>query len=118
MNDWRLVSERFPYISLRLTLGRYSRQIEALIDTGFDVDVIVPINFPNRGLQPFQFLDAYLADRSQISVPTFAGVARIGKVEIASVLVLTLGDVAIVGTNVISRFTVTLDHGRRVIVEP
>ena len=118
MNDWRLVSERFPYVALHLTLGSYSRELDALIDTGFDGDIIVPIDFPTRGLQPFHFLDAFLADRSQISIPTFAGVARIGSVELAPVLVLTLGDVAIVGTNVISRFTVTLDHGRRVIVEP
>lgn len=118
MSDWRLVSERFPYISLRLTLGSYTRQLDALVDTGFDGDVIVPIDFPTRGLRPFQFLEAFLADRSQISVPTFAGVAQVGSVEIAPVLVLTLGDVAIVGTNVIKRFTVTLDHGQRVIVEP
>jgi predicted aspartyl protease len=118
MNEWRLVSERFPYVSLHLTLGRYSRQLEALIDTGFDGDLIVPADYPTQGLHPVQFLDAVLADRSQISVPTYAGVARIGDIEIAPVLVLKLGDVAIVGTNVIRRFTVTLDHGRRVIVEP
>lgn len=48
----------------------------------------------------------------------YEGSVRIGTVSIAPVLVLALGDEVIVGANLIKHFTVTLDHGRRLIVEP
>jgi hypothetical protein len=35
----RLVSERIPYLPLRLDLGGWTYTIEALIDTGFDIAV-------------------------------------------------------------------------------
>ncbi|MGH2588940.1 MAG: hypothetical protein ACRDJE_28795 [Dehalococcoidia bacterium] len=118
MNGWRLVSARFPYVSLRLTLGGLSEQLDALLDTGFDGDVVVPAGYPIQGLPQAKHIPAHLADGTEILIPAYSGVARIGEIEIAPVSVLTVGDVALVGTNLIKHFTVILDHGQRVIVEP
>jgi hypothetical protein len=118
MNGWRLVSARFPYISLLLVLGGSAEQLDAQLDTGFDGDLVVPADYPVRGLRPANPSPGRLVDGTEIWIPAYPGVVRIGDVEIAPVSVLTLGDVVLVGTNVIRHFNVILDHGRRVIVEP
>ncbi len=38
----RLTSFRFPYLPLRLSLGAESKDVDTLLDTGFDGDVAVP----------------------------------------------------------------------------
>jgi hypothetical protein len=48
----------------------------------------------------------------------YVGSAQIGTHEVDPVMVLALGDVPIIGVNVIRHFMIMLDHGRQVIVEP
>lgn len=89
-----------------------------LIDTGFDGDIVVPAAYVPAATVSVDYLPARLADGSEVHVPAYAGTAQIGAITIAPALVLALGDVAMVGTNLLRYFTVILDHGRRVIVEP
>lgn len=118
LNGARVVSTRFPYLPITLTLDGRAYIVEALLDTGFDGDVVVPRDFLREDAAPVDYLPARLADGSELMVPTYVGAARIGTTEIDPISILSLGDVPIVGTNLIQHFMVMLDHGRRVIIEP
>lgn len=118
VNGSRVVSTRFPYLPLTLMVDGRTHVVEALLDTGFDGDAVVPSNYLAEDSAPVDYLPARLADGSEVMVPTYLGSARIGAKEIDPITVLSLGDVPIVGTNLIQHFMVMLDHGRRVIIDP
>jgi predicted aspartyl protease len=118
MNAWRVESTRFPYVPLRLTFGGSTDRLEGLLDTGFDGDIVVPADYPTRGMRPVTRNPANLADGTEVWIPTYAGAVQVGDVQVAPVFIFTLGDHVLIGTNLIKRFNVILDHGRRVIVEP
>jgi predicted aspartyl protease len=118
MNGSRIVSTRFPYIPIHLAIDGYRDAFDAMLDTGFDGDIVVPVGHLPNVVTPADQLPVRLADGSQMLVATHVGVVRIGVMEVADVLVYVLGDVPLIGTNLIRHFAVTLDHGRRVIVEP
>ena len=40
-----LISARYPYIPLIVVVNKRSETIEALLDTGFDGDIILPEGF-------------------------------------------------------------------------
>jgi predicted aspartyl protease len=76
----RTESSRFPCLPLRISLegGHQTRiiEIEALVDTGFDGDIIVPetlIGPADTG----DFLTWRLADGSRLRLPYHTGVAEI-----------------------------------------
>ena len=50
--------------------------------------------------------------------PFYLGVVNLGATELRDIHVTAMGDEPIVGCGIISEFTVILDHGRRVVVEP
>lgn len=119
----RAVSSRFPYLPIHLQVRinpttDKEADLEALLDTGFDGDVVVPSNFHSNGHPPEAYLRWTLADGSQVEAPAFRGVLYIGEMGPISVVVTALGDEPMIGRKAITRFTVTLDHGQRVIVEP
>jgi predicted aspartyl protease len=118
MNGSRNVSVRFPYIQIQLTIDGHTNSIDAMLDTGFDGDIVVPVGYLESDITPADQLPVRLADGSQMLLSTHVGSARIGAIVIADVLVFVLGDVPLIGTNLIRHFTIILDHGRRVIVEP
>jgi predicted aspartyl protease len=118
MNGSRIVSRQFPYIPIHLTIDGHSAALVAMLDTSFDGDLVVPVGHLPSDITPADQLPVRLADGSQMLLATHVGTARIGVVEIADLLVYVLGEVPLIGTNLIRHFTVILDHGRRVIVEP
>ncbi|MGD9891508.1 MAG: hypothetical protein AB7R89_10960 [Dehalococcoidia bacterium] len=113
-----MVSSRFPFIPIELAIDGHSYALDAMLDTGFDGDVVVPADLLGSEVLASDQLRVRLADGSGMVLPAHFGTARIGEWEIADVMVYVLGDVPLVGTNRIRHFIVTLDHGRRVIVEP
>ena len=71
--------------------------------------------------------DAYatwtMADGSEVMAPIFLGTIRFPQLEDAvavmvGVTVIVLGDQPLIGQSVLRRFTLTLDHGKQVILEP
>lgn len=58
-----------------------------------------------------------LADESRVRAPIYRGTVRVGSLSPFPVDVTALGDVPIVGRGVTDRYTIILDHGRRVILE-
>lgn len=118
MNSARVVSGRFPYVPITLDVQGRIATVEALLDTGFDGHVVVPPALVTDGQAPDGHLDWFLADGSQVVAPYFLGTLAIGAIGPFPVLVTVLGDEALVGQQVAIHLTITLDHGRSVIVEP
>jgi len=112
-----LTSSRFPYLPLGLQLGQRVYQGEALIDTGFDRAVAVPPVLID-GQQPDWYEEWELADGSKPFVPSYQGSLQIDNLGLPLVWVIALGKEVLLGLAVISHFTLILDHGQQVIVEP
>ena len=110
------VSSRFPYLAIELTVGYRTERFEALIDTGFSEDLIVPASFSIVGPASGR-MTVRLADGRPLHLPSFDGVSRIGGFLPFAVTVIALGSNYLVGRKVIERFGVLHDHGRRVVVD-
>jgi predicted aspartyl protease len=118
MASSRVVSTRFPYIPITVTIGNRTEDIEALLDTGFDGFVIVPPGLVTNSDPPDGRLQYFLADGSAIIAPVYRGTVTIGQFGPYRTIITVLGDEALIGRRLTARFTVTLDHSTRVIVEP
>lgn len=116
--DHQVVSERFPYLPIRLLVGGRSAETEALLDTGFDGAVVIPVDFLGPDVSPDSHAPWTLADGSAVLAPVYIAVLRIGDLEPLRVLATALGREVLLGRTVSDRFGITLEHGRRLIVEP
>lgn len=116
----RVVSTHPPYIPITLSIRGQSGalELEALVDTGFDGDVVVPPAAIATDTASTKDLVWYQADGSAVRAPGYVGELRIGSTRVAPIIVSALGNLPIIGRGITSRFTVTFDHDRRVIVEP
>ena len=113
----RLESERFPYLPLQVQASSHSLDVEALVDTGFDGDVALPRSLISGQMIPDHYAAWTLADGSEVLAAVFIGAARLGTFRPFPVLITVIGDEPLVGRGAIDRFRLTLDHGRRLIVE-
>lgn len=118
MTNGRLVSLRFPYLPIQLELRLQGVELEALLDTGFDGDVIVPRPLITTRFAPDGYLWWTLADGSRVLAPYYVGTVRVGQLGAVPAVVTTLGDEPLVGRGVTGHFTIILDHGQRLMVEP
>jgi hypothetical protein len=101
----RVISTRFPYLPVRLLIGQATHRLEVLLDTGFDGAVAIPPAWIEDAGPPFDYISW-----------TF-GLVQLGTLPPFSVLVTALGDEPLAGRGVSDRFSITLDHGQRVVVE-
>jgi clan AA aspartic protease len=95
-----------------------TEEVQALLDTGFDGFVIVPPDLIADREPPDAQLQYALADGSIVTASVYRGTVQVGSLGPFRVIVTLLGDEPIIGRQLIERFTITLDHGARVIVEP
>ena len=122
----RLVGFRFPYIPLRIAFTAAPQSIdlavEALVDTGFDGDVIVPASLIDQlapSAQPDSFVIWRLADGSEVVARAYLGTAELPSIPRShAVLISVLGDEPIAGRGLTDRFLLILDHGERIVLEP
>ena len=113
----RLTNSRFPYLPIRLHVRQQASEMEALIDTGFDGGMAVPPDV-FAGQPPDWYQRWALADGSQVLAPAYLGTVQVGDFDPVQTLIIALGDEPLVGLDMVTRFSVILDHGQRVIVEP
>jgi len=113
----QVISSRYPYLPIRLTIRGQIQAVEALLDTGFDDDVIVPDSLLISLGWPDGYLRWTLADDSQVNSPSYFGTVDVGTFGPYHVAISILGGEPIVGRGLADRFAITLDHGQRVIVE-
>lgn len=93
-------------------------RFDALLDTGFDGDLVVPRSFEAVAGIPNGIGEFFLADGSAVRCPVYLGSVEIGALGAFPVEIAALADECLMGRGLSDRFTVTLDHGRRIVVEP
>ena len=118
MTTGPFTSHRFPYLPIRIAVRRRTADLEALLDTGFDGHVVVPPSILANGHPPDGHVRWTLADGSTVLAPYYIGTVQVGTMRPFAALITALGDEPLIGCEVASHFTITLDHGQRVIVEP
>jgi clan AA aspartic protease len=90
----------------------------ALVDTGFDGEIIVPRDMLRSDLGYEAVLTWRLADDSEVLARMYRGAVRIAGVEVTiPVSINALGHELLIGAALISRFRVILDHGTSVTFE-
>ena len=110
-------SIHFPYIPVKITVVENNYNLEALVDTGFNGQVILPPNMFTNGQLPPKFVTCKLADNSIVEMPIHRGTLKLGDKKLNEIMILIIGDEPIIGREVIKHFKVTLDHGRKIILE-
>ena len=114
----RIVSSRFPYLPIRIRVRDHDESGEALLDTGFDGGIVVPQGFFADEEQPDWYVWWTVADERRVLAPIYSGTIELDGFGPFQTLVTALGDEMLVGLQVASRFSILLDHGVQVIVEP
>jgi predicted aspartyl protease len=124
----KLTSRRYPFLPFSIHVRATNRKqieldTEALIDTGFSGDIVVPVTGELKQFPPDAYATWTMADGSEVMAPIFLGTIRFPELdddvaEMVGVTVTVLGDAALIGQSVLRRFTLTLDHGKQVILEP
>ena len=113
-----MVIPRVPYIPVAVAFGGRTEHIEALLDTGFEGDLVVPERYARQASEPDGGQVLRLADGTEIVRPIFRGSITVGQLGTFPGLVVALGDECLMGLRLANRFAITLDHGRRIVVEP
>lgn len=112
-----LISSHFPYLSVKVIVRQRVLNLEALVDTGFDGEIILPPGLATNGELPFWYVDCKLADESVVKISAFKCSVELANKKLKDITVLIMGDEPIVGRGVIKNFKVIFDHGRKVIIE-
>lgn len=113
----QLVSAHSPYIPINVQVKGKIKNFEALIDTGFDGNVVIPRYELMNGELPAGYLPCKLADGSKIAAPFYEGIIKIGKLPSLNIIILAIGDECLIGRGVTDKFKVIFDHGRKVIIK-
>lgn len=113
----KITSSKFPYLPIQITVREESYKVQALLDTGFDGSIVLTPKLFSNGQSPTKYVECKLADSSVIEVPIFIGFIRLGGRKLNDVAILIMGDEPIIGRGVLNNFKITLDHGKKVILE-
>jgi len=112
-----VVSTHFPYLPIRVTVGQRTFEGEALVDTGFDDDFAIQHDKIANGAPPDEYRTFRLADGSRVVAAIYYGRLQIGDLPPVDVDVSTVGDEPLLGRGVTDQYSLTFDHGRRLLVE-
>ena len=111
-----MINPPFPSLPVRVRVRGETHGGIALLDTGFEGDVIIPADLSAGFTGRTQ--DLVLADGSPTDAPVVVGYIRLAELEYVPADVMFLGGEFIIGTGILRRYEVILDHGQRVIVNP
>ena len=119
----RVESGHFPYVSIHLVGPNQTISFdlitEALIDTGFDGEVMIPRTMVSRAVVPNVRTRWQLGDGSVVEAEAYRGTVQIvGLENTITVTISALGTQTLIGAALIARFRVILDHGASVTFEP
>lgn len=114
----RLTSARFPYLPITVSVRGHSIAVEAMLDTGFDGDLAVPESVVRNWGTTDTTTEWTLADAREVDIPTYFVDVQVGDFGPFPAVLVTLGKDVLIGRRLMYLFTVILDHGLRVIVEP
>jgi predicted aspartyl protease len=110
---------RYPSLAFRLTVGSVVIDGFGLLDSGFEGFMAVPIEVVASLPAPEYRQEAETVSGEFLAVPVWFGSAELADVPGAfDVRVIAIGDEFLIGLQTMNQFRITLDHGRRVLVEP
>lgn len=123
-----IISLHFPYLPLHIKLKlnknyEIDTDTEALVDTGFSGDIVIPTNWIKNGHRADGYVTWTMADGTSTMAEIYLGIVRLvdleeSKPNIIPVTITVLGNEVIVGRGIIDQFKLTLDHGRKLLLEP
>jgi predicted aspartyl protease len=115
----RIVSNRYPYLDIRVTIGDWRGESSALPDTGFTAELVVPETLLNQDIGfPDEHIAVEVGDGRIVNSPVYLGAIEIpGLSTIPDVTIIAIGNEFIIGRGIIDLFRVTFEHGARVTVE-
>jgi len=116
----RAISLRVPYITIRIRIlgGGPEIETDALVDTGYDGHLILPvIRLPDE-VEPFTQRWLQSADGHLSRLPIYRGeVEIVGLPAILPCSTVIGGSEVLLGRKILDSFRVTFDHGREIVVE-
>ena len=115
-----VTSDDFPYLPIRIAVEGWEAEAEALLDTGFSGEIIVPEDVMPEDIGPPAYFVTYrVADDRIISSPVFYGDIQIpGLPPVSDVSIGVLGSRYIIGVGVMELYRIILERGTQVIIEP
>jgi predicted aspartyl protease len=115
-------SEHFPYLPVTVLINKHLQTFEALLDTGFEGDIIIPEDSLASGQTPDSYIRFTLADpTATVLAPSFLGkveVAQLGDAGSSPAIISVMGTEPIIGRNLARRFHISLAYGKRVTIHP
>ena len=117
MNPSQIISARFPYLPVMVAAGESIVTFDALVDSGFDGDIMVP---EGMDVDLHAFIDYSrwtLIDGSRVRAPNYLASVQIGTFDPVPAALTTFGREPLIGRRLLTLYRVILDHGLKVIVE-
>jgi predicted aspartyl protease len=116
------VSSHFPFVAISVGLpDRQNTQdfeIEAMVDTGFDGSLILPVSLTSRFGLHDSMTTWRLGDGSLVNAVSYDVDVQFRGLDGAHRVVASLlGDLALIGRGLTDRFLLILDHGRQLTIE-
>ncbi len=101
----------YPYAEFALKIGEFDLYDHALLDTGFEGDLIIPAGYGRELVRPY--FDSYIvtADGQAHRVRTWRGVLALGDGKF-TVEVKAFSNWFIVGRGVLDQGEICFDHGK------
>lgn len=113
----KIVSKNFPFIPVIVSVRKRIEKVRALIDTGFEGDMVVPKGLLTNGDPPDTLLPWQLANGTVVLAPVYAGKIKLGNIASFVISVISLGNEVMIGRGITDRFKVIFDHGKKIVVE-
>ena len=109
-------SREYPFLPVTFEVRNFHESVPAFVDTGFDGFLILPERYlPQLG--PPDFVGRWsLADGFTVEAAEFRGAVQIvGLQPLVQARITCMGAEVTLGRAVVDRFSVTFDHGQRII---
>ena len=113
----RLVSPRFPYLPLRIRVRDVVAEVEALLDTDFDGNVIVPDGFITSIEPPDAQYRARFIGGTRRLFGSYYGHVQVGELARFPVAIVMTGSDFVADRRICDRFRIILDHGQQLVIE-
>ncbi len=110
-----LISDRFPYLEVVLTIGTWTVVDWAYIDTGFESGLLIPARLSQAIPAHSDRVPFRMADGVLVSAPFWSGTLELNGQEFP-VDVAAIGQRFLLGRQITDRFNICFEFGRRVAV--
>lgn len=112
------ISNEYPFLDVRITIRSFRTSYRALVDTGFDGHLTLPVAFAASLGVADSHAQWNLADGTPILLPEYRGGIEIAGLRITFMArIILMGDECLIGQGIIRQLKVTFDHGAQVVVE-